>query len=182
MDLAARIREAGALPGDLPAALDASLVIDSPPSAFPNGCHVAEVEIDPETGVTEIASYVAVDDFGVLVNPMLVEAQVHGGVTQGIGQALLERVVYDEVGNLASGSFMDYALPRADELPVFAFGSHEIPATTNPLGSKGCGEGGTSGALSAVMNAVIDALATRGVTGIDMPATPEKVWRALHEA
>ncbi len=182
MDLAARIREAGALPGDLPAALDASLVIDSPPSAFPNGCHVAEVEIDPETGVTEIASYVAVDDFGVLVNPMLVEAQVHGGVTQGIGQALLERVVYDEVGNLASGSFMDYALPRADELPVFAFGSHEIPATTNPLGSKGCGEGGTSGALSAVMNAVIDALATRGVTGIDMPATPEKVWRALNEA
>jgi carbon-monoxide dehydrogenase large subunit len=180
MDLAAQIRGAGTLPDDLPASLDAALVIDSPPSAFPNGCHVAEVEIDPETGVTTVASYVVVDDFGVLVNPMLVEAQVHGGVTQGIGQALGEQVVYDEAGNLASGSFMDYALPRADELPDFVFGSHAVPAATNPLGSKGCGEGGTSGALSAVMNAVNDALAVRGIGGIDMPATPEKVWRALN--
>ena len=180
MDLAARTREAKALPDDLPSSLDASLVVDAPPSAFPNGCHIAEVEIDPETGVTTVASYVVVDDFGVLVNPMLVEAQVHGGVVQGIGQALGERVVYDEGGNLASGSFMDYAVPRADELPSFSFGSHEVPATTNPLGSKGCGEGGTSGAIPAVMNAVVDALSTRGITHLDMPATPEQVWRALN--
>jgi len=181
MELAARIREAGPLPDDLPASLDAELVVDSPPSAFPNGCHVAEIEIDPETGTTRVVRYVVVDDFGVLVNPMLVEAQVHGGVAQGIGQALGERVVYDEGGNLASGSFMDYALPRADELPNFVFGSHEVPAATNPLGSKGCGEGGTSGALSAVMNAVNDALASRDVAAIDMPATPERVWRALNQ-
>ncbi|MDH3234652.1 MAG: xanthine dehydrogenase family protein molybdopterin-binding subunit [Alphaproteobacteria bacterium] len=181
MDLAARIREAGPLPDDLPAGLDAELVVDSPPSAFPNGCHIAEIEIDPETGVAEVVRYVVVDDFGVLVNPMLVEAQVHGGVVQGIGQALGERVVYDEDGNLASGSFMDYALPRADELPSFEFGAHEVPATTNPLRSKGCGEGGTSGALPAVMNAVNDALASRNAAAIDMPATPERVWRALNE-
>ncbi|HUT48078.1 MAG TPA: xanthine dehydrogenase family protein molybdopterin-binding subunit [Alphaproteobacteria bacterium] len=180
MDLAARIREAGPLPDDLPASLDAELVVDSPPSAFPNGCHIAEIEIDAETGVAKVVRYAVVDDFGVLVNPMLVEAQVHGGVVQGIGQALGERVVYDEGGNLASGSFMDYALPRADELPSFSFGSHEVPAATNPLGSKGCGEGGTSGALPAVMNAVNDALASRDVAAIDMPATPERVWRALN--
>jgi len=182
MELAARLREAGQLPDDLPSGLDASLVVDSPPSAFPNGCHIAEIEIDPETGVSTVVRYTVVDDFGVLVNPMLVEAQVHGGVVQGIGQALGERVVYDEDGNLASGSFMDYALPKADELPDFAFASHEVPATTNPLGSKGCGEGGTSGALSAVMNAVNDALASRNVAAIDMPATPEAVWRALSDA
>jgi len=180
MDLAARVREAGALPDDLPTGLDAELVIDTPPSAFPNGCHVAEVEIDPETGTTRVVRYVAVDDFGVIVNPMLVEAQVHGGVVQGIGQALGERVVYDEDANLSSGSFMDYALPRADELPDFQFGAHEVPAATNPLGSKGCGEGGTSGALPAVMNAVNDALASRDAAPIDMPATPERVWRALN--
>jgi carbon-monoxide dehydrogenase large subunit len=181
MELAARIRDAGPLPDDLPAGLDTELVIDTPPSAFPNGCHVAEVEIDPETGTTRVVRYVVVDDFGVLINPMLVEAQVHGGVVQGIGQALGERVVYDEEGNLVSGSFMDYALPRADELPSeFQFGSHEVPAATNPIGSKGCGEGGTSGSLPAVINAVNDALASRNAAPIDMPATPERVWRALN--
>jgi len=111
---------------------------------------------------------------------MLVEGQVHGGIVQGIGQALMEDTVYDEDGQLLSGSFMDYAMPRADDVPFFAFGSHPVPAATNPLGVKGCGEAGVSGALPAVMNAIVDALADRGVTHVDMPATPERVWRALN--
>ena len=180
MELADRMRRAGPLPDSLPTELGAALAIDTPPSAFPNGCHVAEVEIDPETGTASIARYTVVDDFGTLINPMLVEGQVHGGVVQGIGQALLEHTVYDDEGQLLSGSFMDYALPRADDVPFFTFGSHAVPAATNPLGVKGCGEAGVSGALPAVMNAVVDALADRGVTHIDMPATPERIWKALN--
>ena len=182
LDLAARVRRATDLPADLPDGLDVALASESPPSAFPNGCHVAEVEIDPETGNVRLDRYTAVDDFGTLVNPMLAEGQVHGGVAQGIGQALLEHAVYDREGQLLAGSFLDYALPRADTVPPIAVGFHPVPATTNPLGVKGCGEAGVTGALPAVMNAVIDALAARGVRHLDMPATSERIWRALQRA
>ncbi|MDW8370099.1 MAG: xanthine dehydrogenase family protein molybdopterin-binding subunit [Geminicoccaceae bacterium] len=175
LDLAARARELGR-------PLDTDLVSDDPPSAFPNGCHVAEVEIDPETGVVSLLRYTAVDDFGTLVNPLLVEGQVHGGIVQGIGQALLERVVHDASGQLLSGSFMDYALPRAADVPDFALGFHNVPATTNPLGVKGCGEAGVTAAPAAIVNAVLDALAAHGVHHLDMPLTPERVWRSLRTA
>jgi carbon-monoxide dehydrogenase large subunit len=182
MELAAALREGRIKGEDVPASLDVDHVFNAAPSAFPNGCHVAEVEIDPETGVVEVVSYTSVNDFGTIVNPLLVEGQVHGGVTQGIGQALMERVVYDESGQILTGSFMDYALPRAADLPPIGFASHPVPAKTNHLGAKGCGEAGCAGSLPAVMNAVIDALRPVGVTQIDMPATPEKVWRAIRDA
>ena len=161
-------------------ALDVAMTHDPAPSTFPNGCHIAEVEIDPDTGITEVDRYHVVDDFGVMINPMLVQGQVHGGIAQGIGQALMERTYFDEGGQLASGSFMDYALPRAEDIPSIQFAEHPVPATSNPLGIKGCGEAGCSGALGAVMNAVVDALATRGIAHIDMPVTPSKVWAALN--
>jgi len=163
-------------------ALNAALVIDTPPSSYPNGVHVCELEIDPETGATRLDRYIVVDDFGTVVNPLLVAGQVHGAVAQGIGQALMEHAVYDGQGQLLSGSFMDYAMPRADQIPNIAFDDHPVPATTNPLGVKGCGEAGTSGALPAVMNAVVDALAEFGILHMDMPATPEKIWRAIRAA
>jgi len=162
--------------------LNAALAIDTPPSTYPNGVHICEVEIDPETGVAQLDRYAAVDDFGVLVNPLMVAGQVHGGVVQGIGQALMEHAVYDGGGQLLSGSFMDYAMPRADQIPNIVFDDHPIPATTNPLGVKGCGEAGCSGALPAVMNAIVDALAPLGIRHIDMPATPEKIWQAIKSA
>ncbi len=161
-------------------ALDAALAIDTPPSTYPNGVHVCEVEIDPETGTVSVDRYTAVDDFGVMVNPPIVAGQVHGGVAQGIGQALMEQTVYDGDGQLLSGSFMDYAMPRADQIPFISFDEHPSPATSNPLGVKGCGEAGCSGSLPAVMNAIVDALAPYGVEHIDMPATPEKIWRAIN--
>lgn len=182
MALARKLRSGVNLPADTPKSLDVKHIYDNAPSAFPNGCHVAEVEIDPDTGVTSVVKYVMVNDFGTIINPMLVEGQLHGGVAQGIGQVLLERTVYDEDGQFLTGSYMDYALPRASDLPNYAFYSHPVPATTNPLGAKGCGEAGCAGSLPAVTNAVIDALRPRGVTHIDMPATPEKVWRALNAA
>jgi len=175
LDLAAQVRSSDKN-------LDTALVSENAPSAFPNGCHVAEVEIDPDTGKITLDRYTAVDDFGTLINPMLAEGQVHGGVVQGIGQALLEQVVYDTSGQLLTGSFMDYALPRADTLPAIDVAFHPVPARSNPLGVKGCGEAGVTGALPAVMNAVLDALAMRGVHHLDMPATPERVWQALREA
>lgn len=145
---------------------------------FPAGCHIAEVEIDPETGVTRIENFVAVDDFGTVINPMIVEGQVHGGVAQGIGQAILENCAYDpESGQLLSGSFMDYCMPRADDLPNFIVGMTQTPCTTNPLGIKGCGEAGAIGAPAAIVNAVTDAL---GIRDIAMPVTPERVWRAIN--
>ncbi len=180
MELAALLHAGMDLPPGVEPTLDVQHDHLTPPSAFPNGCHVAEVEIDPETGVVGIASYVMVNDFGVLINPMLVAGQAHGGVVQGIGQALMEQVVYDEDGQLLSGSFMDYALPHADGLPEFVFGSHPVPARTNGLGVKGCGEAGCAGALPAVMNAVVDALRPLGIHHIDMPATPQRVWQALN--
>jgi carbon-monoxide dehydrogenase large subunit len=166
------------LPADLPQSLDVANVSDGPPSTFPNGCHVAEVEIDPETGIVEVVRYSFVNDFGVVVNPLLVAGQAHGGIVQGIGQALFEHTVYDAHGQLLTGSCMNYALPRADEIPVFRSASHPVPARTNPLGVKGCGEAGCAGALPSVMNA----LAEYGIRHIDMPATPEHVWRAVRDA
>jgi aerobic carbon-monoxide dehydrogenase large subunit len=179
MDLAARLRLEDHLPENVPATLDVSHVFKGVPSAFPNGCHIAEIELDPDTGVVEIVSYAAVNDFGVLINPMLVAGQAHGGIAQGIGQALMESVAYDEEGQLVTGSYMDYALPRANDLPALGFISHPVPARTNPLGAKGCGEAGCAGSLPAVMNAVVDALSEFGVTHIDMPATPLRIWQAI---
>ena len=169
-------------PEGLAGALNSALAIDTPPSTYPNGVHTCEVEIDPETGAVRLDRYVLVDDFGTLVNPLLVAGQVHGGVAQGIGQALMEHAIFDGRGQLLSGSFMDYAMPRADQIPSIQFHDHPVPATTNPLGVKGCGEAGTTGALPAVMNAVVDALAAFGVHHIDMPATPEKIWKAIKAA
>ena len=182
MDLAALLRDGVDLPPGVPATLDATHVAQYEASAFPNGCHVAEVEVDPETGETEVVRYTMVNDFGVLINPLLVEGQAHGGVVQGIGQALLERVAYDEHGQPLAGSFMDYALPRAAGLPGFAFESHPVPARTNALGAKGCGEAGCAGSLPAVMNALMDALGQVGVRHLDMPATPPRVWQAIQAA
>jgi len=182
MELAARLHGGLDLPPGLEPTLDVQHDHVTPPSAFPNGCHVAEVEIDPETGVVGVARYAMVNDFGVLINPMLVAGQAHGGVVQGIGQALMERVVYDEDGQILTGSFMDYALPHADGLPEFVFHSHPVPARTNGLGVKGCGEAGCAGALPAVMNAVVDALRPLGVDHLDMPATPERVWHVINTA
>jgi len=149
---------------------------------FPNGCHVCEVEIDPDTGVTTVLRYVVVDDFGNVVNPMLLAGQIHGGVIQGIGQALIEGCVYDGGGQLVTGSFMDYAMPHADDVPAIEFAYNVVPCRTNPLGVKGAGEAGAIGAPPAVINAVVDALAGLGIKTIEMPATPHSVWRAIQQA
>ncbi len=149
---------------------------------FPNGCHFAEVEVDPETGVWRIDRYTMVHDFGRVLNPMLLQGQLQGGITQGIGQALCERVVHDEDGQVLTGSFMDYQIPRADEVPELVLHLRPTPSPANPLGVKGCGEAGAAGACPAVMNALTDALSSRVTVLLDMPATPEKVWRALQAA
>ncbi len=149
---------------------------------FPAGCHAVEVEVDPETGVVEVVLVVAADDVGVVINPMIVDGQAHGGLAQGIGQALWEECVYDSSGQLLSGSFMSYTMPRAADLPMFKVGNHVTACTHNPLGVKGVGEVGAIGVPPAVINAVLDALAPVGVLHIDMPATPEKVWRAIRAA
>mgnify|MGYP002135005334 CR=1 FL=1 len=147
---------------------------------FPAGVHICELEIDPATGVTRIDRWTAVDDFGNVINPMIVEGQVHGGLVQGIGQALLENCVYDkETGQLLTGSFMDYAMPRADDFPHFEIGHVCTPCTHNPLGTKGCGEAGAIGSPPAVINAICHAL---GVKNVPMPATPHTVWQAIHGA
>jgi aerobic carbon-monoxide dehydrogenase large subunit len=150
---------------------------------FPSGTYIAEVEVDPETGVVRLDRFTAVDDFGTIINPMIVEGQVHGGLVQGIGQALIENCVYDrETGQLLTGSFMDYAMPRADDFPEFKIGHVCTPCTHNPLGTKGCGEAGAIGSPPAVINAVLDALAPLGVKDLDMPATPHRVWQAIQSA
>ena len=182
MELAAKLRATPVKPEGVPDSLDVTHVFDHAPQAYPNGCHVCEVEIDPETGIVRIDRYLAVNDFGVQVNPLLVAGQAHGGIAQGVGQALMEHVAYSEDGQLLSGSYMDYALPRAGDLPSIITGSHPVPCTTNPLGAKGCGEAGCAGSLPAVMNAVADALSAVGVKHIDMPATPERVWLAIQAA
>ena len=163
--------------------LDAAEVAQISAHTFPNGCHIAEVEVDPDTGVVRVVRYSVTDDVGKAVNPLIVRGQVHGGVAQGFGQAILERTAYDpQSGQLLSGSLMDYALPRADDLPDIEVDLIEVPCLTNPLGVKGAGEAGAVGSPPAVINALVDALAPSGVKQIDMPATPERVWRALAEA
>jgi carbon-monoxide dehydrogenase large subunit len=181
MDLARRVRE-GKMPEGVPSSLDVDHTSEPVPSTFPNGCHVAEVEIDPETGIVQIVRYTGVNDFGTIVNPLLVAGQLHGGVAQGIGQAFMECVSYDANGQPITGSFMDYALPRAEDIPLMEIGDHPVPATSNLLGTKGCGEAGCAGSLSTLINAVLDALSELGVTHIDMPLTPERVWRAIQDA
>jgi len=163
--------------------LDETAFYDPTNFTYPAGTHICEVEVDPETGVVDVVAFSACDDFGNIVNPMIVEGQVHGGVAQGIGQALMEQCVYDrETGQLLTGSLMDYALPRADDVPSFKVGTRVTACTHNPLGAKGCGEAGAIGAPAALMNAVMDALAPRGVRHLDMPASPHRVWSALRHA
>ena len=177
LELADRIRGGLTLPADLPQSLDVSHISDNPPFSFPNGCHIAEVEIDRDTGHIDVVRYFMVNDFGTVINPMLVAGQAHGGVLQGIGQALMEHTIYDPQGQPVTGSYMDYALPRAEHAPDMSIESHAVPCKTNRMGIKGCGEAGCAGALPSVMNAIVDAL---GGKHIDMPATPEKVWRAIN--
>ena len=152
-----------------------------PARSYPNGCHVTEVVVDPDTGVVTVDRYTVVDDFGNLINPMLAEGQVHGGVVQGVGQALTEHVIFDENGQLLTATFMDYALPRADCVPMIEFTTESVPSTANPMGMKGCGEAGTVGAMAATANAVQDALWERGVRQADMPFTPLRVWEMLRD-
>jgi len=176
----ARAAAAGKLPLALGSTLGAATMHENPAFAFANGCVVCELEVDPDTGAVEIVALSMVDDSGRSVNPMIVHGQMHGAVAQGIGQALTERCVYDRAsGQLLSGSFLDYAIPRADDLPSISVTGRDVPSPTNSLGVKGAGEGGTVGAPGAVIHAILDALAPLGVTHIDMPATPEKVWRAI---
>ena len=154
-----------------------------PVPSFPYGCAVCEVEVDPETGVVEVVRYTTVDDCGRAVNPMILHGQTHGGIAQGVGQALWESCAYDaETGQLLSSTLMDYALPRADMLPPFTTEISEVPSTSHPLGLRGGGEGGTTPALGAVVNAIFDALAELGVEHVEMPATSERVWQAIQDA
>jgi carbon-monoxide dehydrogenase large subunit len=178
MELAEKLRSGLTLPYGVPRSLDVDHVQEGSPSSYPNGAHVAEVEIDPDTGVVEVVKYTMVSDYGTVINPLLAEGQSHGGVVQGIGQALFERVVYSEQGQPLSGNLTDYALPRAADVPSFSAAYHSVPAKTNVLGIKGCGEAGCSGSLPSVMNAISDALGGRHV---DMPATPQRVWQALND-
>jgi len=183
LDLAARLRAGINLPAGIPNSLDVNHVVNNPvPSAFPNGCHIAEVEVDPETGAARVVRYSAVNDLGTVVNPLLVEGQIQGGVVQGLGQVLLEQAVYDSDGQLVTGSFMDYAMPRAHDVPMINVASHPVPTKSNPLGTKGCGEAGTSGGLPSVANAVIDALSEYGVRHLEMPMTPSRIWQAIQQA
>jgi carbon-monoxide dehydrogenase large subunit len=161
--------------GEIAEDLDTNLTVNTT-QTFPNGCHVAEVEIDPDTGATRLVSYTAVDDAGNTLDHMVVEGQVHGAIVQGVGQVLMEQLVYDPAGQILTGSFMDYAMPRAGDVPLFTVADCNVPATTNPLGVKGVGEAGTTGALAAIMNAIGDAVP--GAAHLEMPATAEKVWAA----
>jgi carbon-monoxide dehydrogenase large subunit len=160
--------------------LDETAFYDPKNFTYPGGCHIAEVEIDPDTGKVAVVNFTAVDDVGRVINPMIVEGQVQGGVAQGIGQALLEQAIYDADGQLLSGSMMDYTMPRADDLPNVGVATHTTLCTHNPLGVKGCGEVGAIGSPPAVMNAVVDALRDYGVTHVEMPATPAKIWGIIN--
>jgi len=170
------------LPSELGVGLQGAGAFNSDMPSFPNGCHICEVEIDPETGETKLDRYTVVDDIGTVINPLLAQGQIHGGVAQGAGQALTEDIVYDrDNGQLLTGSLMDYAIPRADVMPAITVDFSPVPSTTNPLGAKGVGEGGTVASTPTVMNAILDALAPLGVTDVPMPATPERIWRAIRE-
>ena len=173
---------ASSLPEGMEPGLEALSYFDPKNFTWPFGTHIAVVEVDPDTGEVDLRRYIAVDDVGNVINPMIVDGMVHGGVAQGVGQALMEEAIYDESGQLLTGSMMDYAVPKAEDMPSFELERTETPSTTNPLGIKGAGETGTIAASPAVINAVVDALAPFGAKHIDMPATPEKVWRLIEEA
>jgi aerobic carbon-monoxide dehydrogenase large subunit len=179
LELARRIRASKDLPGELADGLDTVATFTTQHMSFPNGCHICEVEIDPETGTVGVVGYTAVDDVGNILHETIVEGQIHGGIAQGLGQVLGEQIVYSEDGQLLTASLMDYMLPRADDLPSLKIGHHSVPCTTNPLGVKGAGESGVAGALPSAVNAVLDALASRGVTHLDLPMTSARVWAAL---
>jgi carbon-monoxide dehydrogenase large subunit len=181
LELAGKMRGA-ALPQNLQGGLDQKAKFTSPQMSFPNGCHICEVEIDPDTGVTKVVGYVAVDDVGNVLNETIVIGQIHGGVAQGLGQVLGEQVIYGADGQLLTGSFMDYVMPRADDMPSMQVLHHSVPCTTNPIGVKGAGESGVAGSLPSAVSAILDALSTRGVTHLDVPMTPERVWAALQAA
>src|SRR5262249_19293513 len=180
-DLAARAKEMKQR-GEVPEDLDTKVNAETP-LTFPNGCHIAEVEIDPRTGELALVAYAAVDDCGNALNTMIVEGQTHGSIAQGLGQAMMENAVFDSSGGqLVTGPVMGYALPRAAHMPPFKDAMHLVPATTNPLGVKGAGEAGTTAAISAVMNAIADAIPGGAGAHLDMPATPEKLWLACQKA
>jgi aerobic carbon-monoxide dehydrogenase large subunit len=168
------------LPDGVEPSLDADATFDPENFSFPHGTHLCAVDVDTETGDTQIRSYVCVDDIGKVVNPLIVEGQVHGGLVQGIAQALFEEAVYDETGTLVTGSFVDYLVPSAADVPSFVTDRTETPSTTNELGVKGVGEAGTIASTPAVVNAVVDALRPFGVDDVEMPCTPHKVWKAIH--
>jgi carbon-monoxide dehydrogenase large subunit len=181
-EIATAVFTAHDLPEGMEPNLDSDAVFDPDAFSFPHGTHLRAVEVDTETGQVRIRNYTCVDDVGTVINPLIVEGQVHGGVAQGIGQALYEEAVYDSDGNLLTGSLADYTVPSAADLPSFTTDRTETPATTNPLGVKGVGEAGTIAATPAVVNAVVDALRPYGVHDVPMPCTPERVWRALQQA
>ena len=177
----AELAQGDKVPDELRGKLRAVAEISAPLPTYPNGCHVAEVEIDPDTGGVDIVRYTGVDDVGRVINPLIVDGQTHGGIVQGVGQALMEHCAYDsDSAQITAGSFMDYCMPRADDVPSFALANNEVPAPNNMLGVKGGGEGGTTAAPPAVINAIVHALADFGVQHMDMPATPEKIWRAIN--
>ena len=182
LDLTRRLRSAGTLPADLPVEMSNLAKFTSPAMSYPNGCHVCEVEIDPDTGAINIVAYSAVDDVGVILDPAIVDGQIIGGVVQGLGQVLGERLIHDADGQLQSASLMDYPIPRAGTLPAIRLAHHVVPCRSNPLGVKGAGESGVTGALSAATNAILDALAARGVQAMDLPFTAARVWATLRDS
>jgi carbon-monoxide dehydrogenase large subunit len=182
LELARRVRDGAKVPEDLKGGLDTVSQFVSPQMSFPNGCHVCEVEVDPETGVLEVVNYVAVDDVGTVIHETIVDGQTHGGVAQGLGQVLGEHLQYGSDGQPLNASFMDYIIPRAADMPAIRSAHHSVPCTNNPLGVKGAGESGVAGALPSAMNAVIDAISVRGIEHLDLPASPQRLWKALHAA
>ena len=168
------------LPSELGVGLQGAGAFSSDLPTFPNGCHICEIEIDSQTGAAVLDLYAVVDDIGTVINPLLARGQIHGGIAQGAGQALTEDIVYDpESGQLLTGTLLDYGIPRADTMPRLMVDFSPVPSPTNPLGAKGVGEGGAVAATPTVMNAILDALAPLGVTDVPMPATPERIWRAI---
>jgi carbon-monoxide dehydrogenase large subunit len=179
LEVAAQVRQAVQVPEGWADTLDNVTVYKAPSLNFPNGCHVSEVEIDPQTGVVQYVAHTAVDDVGVMLDPARVEGQIMGGVAQGLGQVMGEVLHYDDQGQLLTASYMDYPMPRADNVPIMTLAHHEVPCTTHPLGVKGAGESGVAGSWPAAVSAILDALSTAGVDRMDLPFTPQRVWQAL---
>jgi carbon-monoxide dehydrogenase large subunit len=181
VDVAKTAFQPAKLPPGMEPCLIESAVYTTPAPTFPNGCHVVEVEIDPETGVIELIRYTVIDDCGTVINPKLLKGQIHGGIAQGAGQILMEDYAVDEeTGQVLAGSFLDYCMPRADDLCSFEVSSNEVATPVNPLGAKGGGEAGVVGSMPAVTNAIVDALSPYGIAHVPMPATSERVWRLIN--